>query len=435
MPQIKLTERVVRNLEAPDPSGEQVFHWDTTLSGFAVVCSGTTDNKSYMCKGPMGVGGRSVRRTIGNVQRLSLDEARRKARAMLLGLSSGVDPRARQTGGATVRQAVDLYARTRGATMRERSVIGFRSEIERHLDGWLDRPLRQITPAMVEERHKAIAAKIAEQHRQAAAEHARRHLARAERAELYAPEAAARHRARWEAATNRQIYTGAATANRVMKTFGSLWTFMAERADADFPRNPVGILQRQWYRVERRTRHLTDADFAAFYRGVLALPSAVGRDYVTLLLFTGLRRREASFLTWGEVDLPNRVIRLPAERTKPRRALNLPMSDVVHGMLAARRALGKTDFVFPGTGKSGHIIAEPRFLEQIDAATGIYVSCHDLRRSFATVAQNLVNAFELAALINHVVPGVTADYVQLSVEKLRTPVQKVADRLKELCGI
>jgi integrase len=290
---------------------------------------------------------------------------------------------------------------------------------------------------MVEERHRAIAAEIAERHRQAAADHARLHLARVERAEVYAPEAVPLHRARWEAATNRQIYSGAATANRVIKNFGSLWTFMAARAGDDFPKNPVAILERQWYRVERRTRHVSGDDFAAFYRAVAALPSAVGRDYIILLLFTGLRQREASFLTWDEVDLRNGVIRIPPERTKSGRALDLPMSDVVHNMLKARRALGRTDFVFPGPNAKG-CIAEPRFFfGQIAKASGIVLSPHDLRRSFITVAESLdnISMLALAAMLNHAVPGQTPNYVQMNVERLRAPVQKVADRLKELCGI
>jgi integrase len=431
-----MTVKEIRKLQAPDETGVTQFYWDEDLPGFAVVCSGLTTHKSYMCKGPFGRGGRSKRRIIGRVDVMPLDEARHKAKEMLLGLSAGVDPRARQTGGATLRQAVDLYIRTRGASMRERSVVGFRTEIERHLASWLDRPLRSVTASMVEERYRSIAAEIAEQYRQAAADHAKLHLARAERAELYAPDAAVFHRAKWEAATNRQIYTGFATANRVMKNFGALWNFMARRADADFPQNPVAILEDQWYRVEPRTRHLSDGDFPAFYRAVTALPSAIGRDLVTLLLFTGMRRDEASALTWDEIDLPHRVIRIPAERTKSRRPLNLPMSDVVYSMLKARRALGKTAFVFPGPNAKG-CIAEPRFFfGQIAKTSGILVSPHDLRRSFITVAESLdISMLALAAMLNHAVPGMTSNYVKMSVERLRAPVQKVADRLKELCGI
>jgi integrase len=431
-----MTVKEIRKLPAPDPSGEKQFYWDEDLPGFAVVVSGTTQFKSYMCKGPFGRGGRSKRRIIGRFDLMPLDEARHKAKEMLLGLSSGVDPRARQTGGATLRQAVDLYVKTKGETRRASSMIGFRSEIERHLASWLDRPVRSVTAAMVEERHRAIAAEIAEQHRQAAAEHSRRHLARAERAEVRAPEAAALHRSRWAAATNRKIYSGAATANRVMKNFGSLWNFMAKRAGADFPQNPVAILEDHWYQVEPRTRHLSDDDFAAFYRAVLALPSAIGRDFVTLLLFTGLRRREASTLTWDDIDFRSRVIRIPAQRTKARRPLNLPMSDVVHSMLVARRALGRTDFVFPGPNATG-CLAEPKyFFDRIAASSGLRLSCHDLRRSFLTVAEACdISALALAAMANHAVPGPTPRYVQMNPQRLHTQMQKVADRLKELCGV
>jgi hypothetical protein len=39
-------------------------------------------------------------------------------------------------------------------------------------------------------------------------------------------------------------------------------------------------------------------------------------------------------------------------------------------------------------------------------------------------------------LVNHAIGGdVTAHYVLMSLERLREPAQRVADRLKELCGI
>jgi hypothetical protein len=38
--------------------------------------------------------------------------------------------------------------------------------------------------------------------------------------------------------------------------------------------------------------------------------------------------------------------------------------------------------------------------------------------------------------MNHAMPrDVTSGYVQLTVERLREPAQRVADRMKELCGI
>ena len=36
MPQLKLTEKTIAKLPAPDPSGKQVLHWDTELKGFGL---------------------------------------------------------------------------------------------------------------------------------------------------------------------------------------------------------------------------------------------------------------------------------------------------------------------------------------------------------------------------------------------------------------
>ena len=83
-----------------------------------------------------------------------------------------------------------------------------------------------------------------------------------------------------------------------------------------------------------------------------------------------------------------RVIRLPAAATKAGRKLDLPMSDYIRDMLIARRALGNAGFVFPGRGASRHISDTIKPFRAIAKASGIAVSAHDLRRTFATIAEN-----------------------------------------------
>jgi integrase len=163
----------------------------------------------------------------------------------------------------------------------------------------------------------------------------------------------------------------------------------------------------------------------------------VARDYLTLLLFTGLRRREATGLRWEDVDLHNRVITVPAAGNKSRRKLDLPMTDVVRDMLVARRALGDARFIFPGNSRSGHIEEPKAHLDRIAATTGIHVSAHDLRRTYITVASRTeITGRDLKALVNHSLgTDVTAGYDQVIVADLREPAQKVCDRLKKLCGI
>ena len=79
MARVKLTKAGVGRLPAPDPSGKQVLHLDTEVPGFGVLCSGTTQAKSYIAQKrlPSGV----LRRvTIGSCAHFTLDDARAKAR-------------------------------------------------------------------------------------------------------------------------------------------------------------------------------------------------------------------------------------------------------------------------------------------------------------------------------------------------------------------
>jgi len=123
---------------------------------------------------------------------------------------------------------------------------------------------------------------------------------------------------------------------------------------------------------------------------------------------------------------------------KGKRALDLPMSDVVHELLGTRRAIGREGpFVFPGYGKSGHCESFQYALSQMGKATGIELSPHDLRRTYASLAATCeIPPIALKMLIAHSTgTDVTAGYTILSQEQLRQAAQRVADRMKQLCGI
>jgi integrase len=432
MPTVKLTAKTVAKLKAPDPSRKQVLHWDTELKGLGVLCSGTNAVKTFVVKGTV-AGRRRVRIKLARVGVLSVAEARLRAKEALAGFIGGIDPRAEAAAATTLRAALDVYLTARRDNLRPRSVVEYRVETERHLSRWLDMPLRSITREMVEARHRSIAAEVQNHHRKAAAEAARRHLARAERTETNWPEASALHRAKYEAARERAAPSGFATSNRVMRNLCAIYNFVAERA-GDFPPNPVK-LSRQWLPVRPRTRHLRTEDMPKFYRAVLSLPNAVARDYILLLLFSGLRKNEAAALRWSDVDLQARTMRIP--ETKSGRPLTLPMSDIVRDMLVARRSLGRTSYVFPSHAASQHIEATKFFFNQVAEASGVRISPHDLRRSFITTAESLdISAFALKALVNHSLGrDVTSGYVQMSVERLREPAQRIADKLKAACGV
>lgn len=232
-------------------------------------------------------------------------------------------------------------------------------------------------------------------------------------------------------------YNGESTANGVMRTLRLLWNYEADRSP-NFPPNPVRRLKRQWYQEHRRERLVRAEELPRFHAAVLALQNPVARDYLLLLLFTGLRRREASSLKWDYIDLTQRVIRLPAANTKAGRKLDLPMTDVVYDLLVSRRAMGRDGpYLFPADSRSGHIEEPAHPLSLVAEATGICVSAHDLRRTFVTAAESAdISPLALSALVNHSLGrDVTSGYVVMTAERLREPAQRVTDRLKALCGL
>lgn len=391
MPKLHLTERAIARMAAPDPSGKQMLHWDSDLKGFAVLCSGTTNAKTYIVQ--RDINGRTRRVTVAAVNELSLEKAKQLAADMLLDLRRGIDPK-RKDLDATLRLTLENYLAAR-KDLRPASIRVYR-QIERYLSQWLDLPLRSISSDMVEDRHRSIVVEIGKGDR----------------------------------------YAGASTANGVLRTFRVLWNFAADRTP-DLPPNPIKRLKRQWYAEPRRVRIVSMADLPKFYQAICALPNAVASDYLKLLLFTGMRRTEAATLRWDDIDLVEGVIRLPAKSTKSKRKLDLPMSDFVRDLLIARRTLGDAGFVFPGPARSGHI-GDPVFpLRAVAKSSGVTVCAHDLRRTFLTVAEACdIPHLAMKAMVNHSMGNdVTAGYVQMSVERLRAPVQLVTDKLKELCGI
>jgi integrase len=433
MPTVNLTERAVEKLKAPDPSNKQVLHWDKQLKGFGVLCSGTTNAKSYVVQRYL-PGHKSPRRV--TIAATSLKEARDKAARLLVEMREGKDPKAKKTAGATLKAALEEYLKAR-SSLAPRSRENYQRLADLHLKDWFDRELRSITPDDVEARYRRIAEEIEAAHREEARCAAERSTQRAKAAEAAGwPDAAAEHRARASAALSRKPASGHATSNAAARLLRALWNFQTDR-DPTMPASPVRRLKRQWFKVYRREGYVKADEMAKFYAAVQALPNPVARDYLTLLLFTGLRRREAAALRWTDVDMAARTIKISAPGTKGKRTLDLPISDVVYNVLMERQRLGRETFIFPADAASGHLTEPKSHLAAIARATGIKVTCHDLRRTFTTNAEHAgISHLAITMLTGHAPPrDQTSGYKIMTTEELRAPAQRVANRLKKLCGV
>lgn len=147
-----------------------------------------------------------------------------------------------------------------------------------------------------------------------------------------------------------------------------------------------------------------------------------------MLLFTGMRRQEGLSLKWENVDFQEKVITVP--ETKSGRPLVIPMSEYVCALLEVRKKRTEDSiWVFPSRGKTGHLVEPKKSVAWVGNKSGVTFMLHDLRRTFITIAESLdISAYAVKQLVNHGSGNdVTAGYIIMNVDRLREPMQKIAE--------
>ena len=140
------------------------------------------------------------------------------------------------------------------------------------------------------------------------------------------------------------------------------------------------------------------------------------------------------------VDLERRIFRV--EETRTGEPLELPITRQLAALLERRRLDagagdgGAPPWVFPSTSTSGHAVELQHLHRRISRAAGTRFWFHGLRNVFITVAERelMLPRSLTKRLVNHtrgreVTESYAADW---SVEQLREPAQRIADRIDEL---
>ena len=136
--------------------------------------------------------------------------------------------------------------------------------------------------------------------------------------------------------------------------------------------------------------------------------------------------------------MERRVLRV--EETKTGEPLELPITRQLAVILERRLADGaeqQDGWVFPSPrSDAGHVSDLARFYGEISEKGGTRFWFHGLRNAFITVAERelMLPRSLTKRLVNHARPqdvteGYAADW---SVEQLREPAQRIADRIDEL---
>lgn len=391
---MRLTKTTVDALQAPTDR-DQAFYRDGQLKGFAVrvTASGV---KSFIVEKL--VNGKVRRMTIGRYGEITVEQARREAQKLLGKIATGIDPRpeqqAAQLQSLTLTEVFQDYTKAR-KDLKPKTLYDYQNVLNRAFADWKNKPLLSITKDKVAKLH-----------------------------------------------SNLGEAKGEAYANLAMRLLRALFNFAAgQYEDAQgksfITENPVKRLSqtRAWYRVQRRQTYIKSHELAAWYQGVMKLQNTTLRDYLLLVLFTGLRRNEAASLRWNNVDLKARTLKVT--NTKNHQDHILPLSNFLYDLLSRRYEKNASEYVFPSIDKEGHIIEPRKQTAKVKADSGVMFTIHDLRRTFITIAESLdISAYAVKRLVNHKMTNdVTAGYIVSDVERLRKPMQLITNHLLKLIEI
>jgi integrase len=243
---------------------------------------------------------------------------------------------------------------------------------------------------------------------------------------------------------SKQGTPGQIQANMSMRILRTVLNFAAsnfETADGQpiISTNPVSTLSknRAWHHETRRRVIVPDHKLGEWYRAVMSLRQIYIRDYLLLLILTGLRRSEASTLRWSDIDFAGRTITIRAEISKNKQEHCVPLTDFLLLLLKHRKENSRsdTDYVFPG--RRGGPLVEPKLgVARVVARSGCSFVLHDLRRTYISMAAKIgIPHHVIKKLVNHIASSdVTDGYVIIQVDQLREPIDQINNRFLTLFG-
>ncbi|MBS3893606.1 integrase family protein [Serratia marcescens] len=435
METFKFTKSLLRNLP-PAEKGRQIEYRDSEVSGLRLRV-GATGVKTFCVT--KSVRGRFIRVAIGRFPELSVDNARIEALKTLGEIGQTKrnpnDIRREQAySNVTLGEVLELYLKTREKRLKPATVTQYRRILTNFAGDWITRPLASITRAEVLKRHEGISEGRV-----------------------------------WFGQDLSKLRTGVASGS---PSQADLWArylraicrfaYDRYRDESDkrlLPEPPTQVLstERQWNGMTRKNTRIRNRELGRWLKAVgdVRNEALYNRDdhvasicdALEMAVFTGLRRSEVFGLKWQRVNLSGGYFWI--DETKNGDRLELPITETLNGILMRRNEMkfSGSDYVFPAA--RGGIVTDPRnVIDMITGKTGagdhgedeepIIFTCHDLRRTFASIANSLdIGTYMLKRLMNHRTgksADVTQGYIHYPVEELIKPASKIEREILLVSG-
>jgi integrase len=367
---MRLTDAIVRRL--PVPAAGNKIVWDSDVPGLGARTTAAGVRAfvlNYRTRA-----GRGRRITIGRFPDWSTVGAREEARRLRRLIDQGGDPLAgieAERAAPTMATLIDRFVAEHLPRLRRSTRHGYMSAINVHIRPYFGAHAKvaDVSYADCDALHRSIAKPYA---------------------------------------GNRTL-----AALSVMFTLAIRWQMTASNPCVSVERNSES----------KRKRYLSGDELGRLTAALAAHPNRQAADILRMLLLTGSRFGEIAGMRWDAVV--DGVWTKPASTTKTKVDHTVPLSAPARQLLA--EIPHTSEYVFPGKGRTGHVVQIDQSWHTILKAAGIDgLRIHDLRHSFASQLASAGASLPLiGALLGHSSPATTARYSHLFLDPQRAAVERI----------
>lgn len=374
---LNFTKKSIDGLSFP-PKDKRYYFYDTKVQGLELMVThqGTKSFKVYRK-----LGATPIRVSLGKYPQMTVEEARKKAQQVIAEMIGGKNPnqekkkvRLEITFGEMFSTFMERYSKIEKKSWRydER-------EINKFLPHWFNRKSSSITKQEVQTLHEKICKE-----------------------------------------------NGLYQANRLLERIKAIYNKAIEWGWEGV--NPAHGIKK--FKEKSRDRFLHPDELPRFFESLDMEQNDTIRDYIYVSLFTGVRKTNVLEMRWEDLYFERKEWLVP--ETKNGEPLRVHLVDSVIDLLKKRLELyGRQEWVFEGTGETGHLMEPKAGWRRILDRAGIKdLRIHDLRRTLGSwQAATGSNSYMIGRSLGHKSTQSTAVYARLNLDPVRDSVEKATQAM------
>jgi integrase len=371
---MKFTKTSIAELTMPEGKADH-FVWDDDLPGFGIRLRGSA---RWVIE--YRVNGQKRREMLGDIRQVTMEAAKKIAKARFAQVQAGIDPGAEKAEAEiaktkTFANVVKLFLEVKKAELRPSTYRTYVYDLQKLSAPFNEMAINAIKLADIAVRLREIVAGAAQSPR------GRR---------------------------SKEEHRGRGQGKRTRKSLSTLFTWAMGEGIVE--NNPVIATNNPGKGIRPRDRVLSDDELRLIW---LACEDDNFGRITKLLILTGCRLMEIGGLKWREINLAAGTLSLPGERTKNKQPLFLDLPELALEVLRGVPVRNDSEYLFNrGKGPPGGFAANKNRLDKRIAVLNMNPwTLHDLRRTMRTGIGRLgIPPHVAERVINHVKGGIEAVY-------------------------